>query len=106
MTTLPKCTKCGSLLKPDVILFGEELNKSVLAKAQEDSAVCEVFFSVGTSSLVEPAASIPYIAKGNGAYLVEINTEETSLTKNADEVVNVPAAKALTAVVMILDRIK
>lgn len=103
---IPKCSKCGSLLKPDVILFGEELNKKVLAKAQEVSAVCEVFFSVGTSSLVEPASSIPYIAKGNGAYLVEINTEETSLTKNADEVINVPAAKALTALIMILDRIK
>jgi len=103
---IPKCAKCGSLLKPDVILFGEELNKKILARAQEVAAVCEVFFSVGTSSLVEPAASIPYIAKGNGAYLVEINTEETTLTKDADEVINIPAAKALTALVMILDRIK
>lgn len=105
-TGIPKCSKCGYLLKPDIVLYGEELDKKSLSKAQEGSAVCEVFFSVGTSSLVEPAASIPYIAKGNGAYLVEINTEETSLTKDADEVVNIPAAKALTALVMILDRIK
>jgi NAD-dependent deacetylase len=103
---IPKCLKCGSLLKPDVVLFGEELNKKVMSKAQEVSAVCEVFFSIGTSSLVEPAASLPYIAKGNGAYLVEINTEKTNLTNNVDEVINMPAAKVLTALVMILDRLK
>lgn len=103
---IPNCTKCGALLKPDVILFGEALENKVMAKAQEVSAVCEVFFSIGTSSLVEPAASLPYIAKGNGAYLVEINTEKTNLTDNCNEVINMPASKALTALVMILDRIK
>ena len=84
---IPKCSKCGSVLRPDVVLFGEELNKKVLAKAQEVSAVCEVFISIGTSSLVEPAASLPYIAKGNGAYLLEINTERTDLSNNCDEVI-------------------
>ncbi len=56
--------------------------------------------------MVEPAASLPYIAKGNGAYLVEINTEETPLSENADEVIRIPASKALTGLVMILDRIR
>jgi NAD-dependent deacetylase len=103
---VPHCSKCGSVLKPDVTLFGENLNPKVLRKAQEASAVCEVFFSVGTSSLVEPAASLPYIAKGNGAYLVEINTEDTNLTDNADEIIKAPAAQVLTNLVMILDKIR
>jgi len=104
--SIPKCTKCGSVLKPDVILFGEALDQKILRKAQEASAVCEVFISIGTSSLVEPAASLPYIAKGNGAYLVEINTEETPLTENVDEVISHPSAKVLTNLVIILDRLR
>ena len=103
---LPKCTKCGAPLKPDVVLFGEELNKKVMAKAQEISAVCEVFISIGTSSLVEPAASLPFIAKGNGAFILEINTERTALSDNCDEVIIAPASKLLTSLVMILDRLR
>ncbi len=104
--SVPKCTKCGAVLKPDVILFGEALDQKVLKKAQESSAICEVFISIGTSSLVEPAASLPYIAKGNGAYIVEINTEKTPLTENVDEFVNYPSAKVLTSLVIILDRLR
>lgn len=103
---VPKCKKCGAPLKPDVVLFGEQLNQKVLQKAQEVSAVCEVFISIGTSSLVEPAASLPYIAKGNGAYLLEINTERTPLSDNCDEVIIAPSTKLLTGLVMILDRIR
>ncbi len=103
---IPYCDKCGNIMKPDVILFGEALNEKILRKAQTASAECEVFFSIGTSSVVEPAASLPYIAKGNGAYLVEINTEETPLSENADEVIRMSASKALTGLVMILDRIR
>ncbi|KAA3617452.1 MAG: NAD-dependent deacylase [Calditrichaeota bacterium] len=105
-SVVPKCTKCGSVLKPDVILFGEALDQKVLSKGQEASATCEVFISIGTSSLVEPAASLPYIAKGNGAYLVEINTEKTPLSDSADEVINYPSAKVLTNLVIILDRLR
>ncbi|RMH62880.1 MAG: NAD-dependent deacylase [Calditrichaeota bacterium] len=103
---IPYCDKCGAIMKPDVVLFGEPLNPKLLRQAQTASAECEVFFSIGTSSVVEPAASLPYIAKANGAYIVEINPESTPLTENADEVINIPAAKALTALVLILDRIR
>jgi NAD-dependent deacetylase len=103
---VPKCKKCGSLLKPDVVLFGEALNQNVLRKAQESASVCEVFIAIGTSAVVEPAASLPYVAKGNGAFLVEINPEKTALTDNADEVISFDASKALTTLVMILDRLR
>jgi len=104
--TVPQCAKCGGNLRPDVVLFGEALDEGVLRKAQETSATCEVFFSVGTSSLVEPAASLPYIAKGNGAYVVEINTEPTALTDHVDEFIQMPASKVLTGLVVYLDRIR
>ena len=104
--TIPYCDQCGAIMKPDVVLFGEALNEQLLKKAQAASAECEVFFSIGTSSVVEPAASLPYIAKANGAYIVEINPENTPLTENADEVIQIPASKALTALVLILDRIR
>lgn len=103
---IPKCTKCGFILKPDVILFGEPLNPNILRKAHESSSNCEVFFSIGTSSIVEPAASLPYVAKGNGAYIVEINTEKTALSDNADEVILKSSSEVLTNLVMILDRLR
>ncbi len=101
-----KCDKCGGLVKPDIVLFGEALNPKILAKAQELSATCEVFFSIGTSALVEPAASLPYIAKGNGAYVVEINPEKTAISDDMDEVIRGEASKVLTQLVMTLDRIR
>ncbi|MCB0282892.1 MAG: NAD-dependent deacylase [Calditrichae bacterium] len=103
---IPKCRKCGAFLKPDVVLFGDPLNQNILRKAQEASSVCEVFISIGTSAEVEPAASLPFIAKGNGAFLVEINPEKTALSANADEVINLNASKALTHLTMILDRLR
>ena len=102
----PDCKKCGGKVRPDVILFGEKLNDKVLRKAQEVSAECEVFFSIGTSSLVEPAASLPYIAKGNGAYIVEINPEKTPLSDFVNEAITKQSSEALKELVIILDRFK
>jgi NAD-dependent deacetylase len=106
LTEPPKCTKCGKLMRPDVVLFGENLQSKDLLKAQEMSATCELFISIGTSSFVEPAASLPLSAKGNGAYLVEINPEDTPLTKYVDEQLKGKSSKILAQLVMILDRIR
>ncbi len=102
---VPKCTQCGGVLRPGVVLFGESLPSAILAEAQQAAAESEVFFSVGTSSIVEPAASLPYIAKANGAYLVEINPEETPLSAHADEVIREKSGKILAAIVLALERI-
>jgi len=83
---VPTCTKCDGLLRPDIVLFGENIEEKFIQAAQKASAACEVFFAVGTSSIVEPAASLPYLAKANGAYVVEVNTEETALTSHVNEV--------------------
>lgn len=82
---IPKCPACEGLIRPDVVWFGELLPEKAITEAQEIAARSEVFLSVGTSSVVEPAASLPFMARGNGAYVVEINNQETPLTPTANE---------------------
>lgn len=80
----PKCSKCGGLVRPDVVWFGEILPQDVFAAAENAAAKCDICFVVGTSAVVYPAAYIPITAKKSGAYLVEVNVEETELTNTAD----------------------
>ena len=67
-----------------MIWFGELLPSDELATAIQASRTCEVFFSIGTSGLVQPAASLAQLAKQYGAIVVEVNTEETALTASVD----------------------
>ena len=94
------------MIRPDVVWFGEMLPEDAIRQAQELAIRSEVFFSIGTSSQVEPAASLPYMAKGNGAYIVEINIEETPLTPVADEYFNSPVDKVLPELVIALENKK
>lgn len=79
----PRCPDCGAYLRPDVVWFGEALPEGVMDEAVRAAGVCDLFFSIGTSSLVYPAASLPYAALDSGARVVEINPEETPLTRQA-----------------------
>ncbi len=81
----PKCT-CGGMLRPDVVWFGEMLPSQAINEAYKVSSLCDIFFSIGTSAIVYPAAHLPVVAKQGGAYLVEINIERTELSDLADEV--------------------
>lgn len=80
----PVCPNCGAPLRPDVVWFGEMLPEGIMEAAAEAARNCDVFLSVGTSSLVYPAASLPYEALSAGATVVEVNLEETPLTTRAD----------------------
>lgn len=82
----PKCS-CGGFLRPDVVWFGELLPAGILEKSYELSESCDLFFSVGTSALVHPAASLPVYAKKSGAYLVEINPGPTEISYLVDETI-------------------
>ncbi len=104
--TVPRCPNCGGLIRPDVVWFGELLPIEAISRAQELSTAAEIFFSVGTSSTVEPAASLPYLAKGNGAYLVEINPEETPLSSVADECLRGGVETVLPALSMEIEKIR
>jgi len=80
----PRCPSCRALLRPHVVWFGEPLDSTNLNKAFLLSSTCEVLFSVGTSALVHPAASLPLAAAESGAKVVEINPDSTPLTSYAD----------------------
>lgn len=80
----PCCGHCGGLLRPDVVWFGEGLPEQLLRAAYRATEQADLFFSVGTSAGVQPAASLPLIARRRGAYVVEINEQETALALMAD----------------------
>jgi NAD-dependent deacetylase len=91
----PRCARCGAFLRPDVVWFGEMLPAGALEAASEAARECDLFLSIGTSSLVYPAAALPYEALENGATLVEVNPSETPLTPHADYSLRGPAGEVL-----------
>jgi NAD-dependent deacetylase len=95
----PECPDCGAYLRPDVVWFGEALPVEAFEKAQDAARASDVFLSVGTSSLVQPAASLPQAAISGGATVVEINPEPTPLTPHADYALQSPAGEALPALI-------
>lgn len=91
----PRCTRCGSFIRPGVVWFGEMLPAEALERAREAARRCNVFFSIGTSSQVYPAAELAEIALGGGAIIVEVNPERTALTAYAEFVLSSPSGAAL-----------
>jgi NAD-dependent deacetylase len=83
-TTAPKCKKCGGLVRPDVVWFGETLPQDQFSDGEKAAEWSDICFVVGTSAVVYPAAYIPMSAKRGGSYLVEINIETTELSSYAD----------------------
>ena len=79
----PHCPRCGAFLRHDVVWFGEKLPEAALAAGWEGAAHCDLFFSVGTSAVVQPAASLPLLAFRGGAPVVEVNPDETPLSESA-----------------------
>ena len=89
--TVPRCTAdvngrpCEGLIRPDVVWFGEMLPEDQWELSVKAIHRADILFSIGTSSVVYPAASLPHLAKAAGALIVEINPEDTPLTPEADE---------------------
>lgn len=81
---IPTCDSCGGKIRPDVVWFGEMLDQQIISRAFEEAERADIFFSVGTSSIIHPAASLPPLAKRSGATLVEVNVEETPISFLAD----------------------
>ena len=80
----PECKLCGGLLRPHIVWFGESLDPEDLEKSAAALRVCEVMLVIGTSSLVYPAASFAGEAQRNGAFVAEINLEETPISNFMD----------------------
>lgn len=77
-TKLINCNACDGLIRPDIVWFGESLPVDCWQIAEQAAADCEVFMSIGTSSLVYPAAGLAQLAKRNGAKIIEINPNPTA----------------------------
>jgi len=77
MGPMPKCQECGGPLRPHVVWFGESLDSELLNRAIQASRSCQVMLVIGTSAVVQPAASLAVEAKEAGAVVAEVNLEET-----------------------------
>jgi NAD-dependent deacetylase len=102
---IPSCPHCGGKIRPDVVWFGEMLNPQVIERAFLESEQTELFFSIGTSAIVHPAASLPFTAKRRGATLIEINPEMTPLTDLADYYVSAKSGEFLPTLVEQLGKV-
>lgn len=80
----PKCPKCAGRFRPDVVWFGEMLPAEAMDQATKAAHQAELFFTIGTAGAVQPAASLPVIAKSSGALVVEINLEPSELSYICD----------------------
>jgi NAD-dependent deacetylase len=96
----PRCAHCDEgTLRPNVVWFGEMLPESALERTHAALATCDAFVSVGTSGVVQPAASFSDAARARGAGVYEVNLEPTPLTAHADASVHAPSGVALPAIV-------
>jgi NAD-dependent deacetylase len=95
---VPRCA-CGGLLKPATVSFGESLDPSALQRAATWARTCDLMLVVGSTLVVEPAASFPRLAREAGAKLAIVNLSETPQDADADVVVRAPAGEVLSEVV-------
>ncbi|MDQ3257682.1 MAG: NAD-dependent deacylase [Acidobacteriota bacterium] len=92
----PLCPSCGDVMRPDVVLFGENLPEDALQRAHRQAKSCDVCLVIGTSALVYPAASLPDVAREAGAFIIEINPEETAYSHRCDVSLRGPAGEVLS----------
>lgn len=97
-----KCPNCGNLLRPDVVLLDETIAQRTIDAVNQAAATSEVFISIGVLFTPKEIDNLPLVAKGNGAYLMEINTQETKLTPHVDEFVKGESGKILPHLVTAL----
>ena len=95
----PACPRCNQRMGPGVVWFGEAIPEEMLKMAWRYSAAADVFFSIGTSGLVYPAAQLVEVARWSGAVIVEANTHPTPLSESADYVLRGPAGTTLPRLV-------
>lgn len=103
---VPKCPDCCGTIRPGVVWFGEMLPPDVWDAAEAATENCNLFLSVGTSSVVFPAAGLIYTAASQGAYVIEINPEETDFSRYADLSLRGTAGEELPKLVEMMRRAK
>ena len=100
---LPPICKCGEMLRPDVVWFGEGLPQDVWGEAISHANSCDAMIITGTSLVVSPANTLPMYARQNNSILIEVNPEPTAMTSEMDLSLQKTSAKALPELVSIFE---
>ncbi|WKZ37119.1 MAG: NAD-dependent deacylase [Anaerolineales bacterium] len=95
---IPHCPRCGQILKPDVILFGEQLPQAAWFQAQKGARHCDLILVAGSSLEVLPVAGLPMQALDRGAHLIIINNTPTYLNVRADVAILDDVAEIIPAI--------
>ena len=107
MDEIPPRCKCGGILRPDAVFFGEMIPEEALWRSRQIATECDVMLVVGTSAVVQPAAMVPVIAKKSGAKIIEINPEPTPLTGEiSDYIIQGKAGAVINGIVNYLQQMK
>lgn len=96
---IPECPRCGGMLKPGIVMFGEQLPVDVLEEASRRAMACDLCIVVGSTLVVYPAAYMPVYAVQSGAKLVIINLSDTPMDERAAAVIRGKAGEVLPLVV-------
>jgi len=104
ITEIPPLCKCGNLLRPDVVWFGESLPQDVWKKSMIFASQCDLMVIVGTSLVVSPANTLPIYAKQNNAMLLEINPENTEMSSEMDLVIRDTSANSLPKFISLFEK--
>jgi len=100
----PTCNTCNGLMRPDVVWFGENIPTAALTASSDAVNACDVFFSVGTSSLVYPATALAKMALSRKATTIEINPNSTPLSTRMDFTLQGPAGLWLPVIASLFDK--
>jgi len=92
LETLPHCTRCSAIMRPDIVWFGEALDPIVLDEAVRLASTADVCLVIGTSALVHPAAGLADLTRRAGGSVIEVNVADTALTDGATVALRGPAA--------------
>jgi NAD-dependent deacetylase len=104
-TDKPPVCSCGSIMRPDVVWFGEQLPADEVDRAFSEAGQCDVMLVVGTSGLVSPASHLPLAAKDTGSTVIEVNINRSAITPLADIFLEGPSGEVLPSVVSAVEGI-
>ena len=104
ISDFPPLCKCGNILRPDVVWFGESLPQDVWQNSIEFASSCDLMIIVGTSLAVSPANTLPLYAKQNNATLIEINPENTEMSAEMDEIIRDTSVKTLPKLISLFKK--
>ena len=104
ISNFPPICKCGNILRPDVVWFGEPLPQDVWQNAIKFASECDLMVIVGTSLAVSPANTLPLYAKQNNATLIEINPEKTEMSEEMDENIRNTSVETLPKLVSLFKK--